>query len=93
MNRLLIGILMIALAIAGGLSLLASGAPDGLEHSMEQMGAVDGEPALDSPMPDYEAPFWKNPTARKAIAGLSGTLAVLGLVLLAGRLLRRKIDS
>ena len=89
MTRLVAGIFMISLAIGGGLSLLASKAPDGLEHSMEQIRTAKGEPAIDSPMPDYEAPCLESPLARKAVAGLAGILAVLGLVLLVGWNLRR----
>ena len=89
MNRLIVGLTLISLAIGGGLSLLASEAPDGLEHSMQAVGAGEGEPVLQAPMPDYEAGFLDNPTARKVVAGLSGTLAVLGLLLAVGWLLRR----
>ncbi len=90
MSRLLVGLTLIALAIGGGVSLLASEAPDGLEHSMEAVGASDeGAPVLHSPMADYEVGFIGHPVARKVIAGVAGTLAVLGLVLVVGWLLTR----
>ncbi len=90
MRGLLIGIGLVALAIAGGLSLLASAAPDGLEHSMHQVGAEAGPPVLPAPMPDYQVGFLSNPPARQAIAGVSGALAVAGLVMVVGWLLRRR---
>lgn len=89
MSRLLVGLTLIALAIGGGLSLLASEAPDGLEQSMETVGAHDGAPVMSAPMPDYEVGFISHPVARKVIAGLAGTLAVLGLVLVVGWALQR----
>jgi hypothetical protein len=89
MNRLLLALLLMALAIAGGLALLASDAPDGLEYSMEETGSSGGAPVLASPMAGYEVPLIGNPTARRVLAGLSGTLAVLGLTLGVGWILRR----
>ena len=82
-------VLALALAISGGLALFASESPDGLEHSMERVGAGEGEAIVEAPMADYELSLLKNPTARKVAAGLSGTLAVFGLTLLAGWGLRR----
>lgn len=93
MNRLLWALTLIALATAGGLALLASEAPDGLEHSLESVGAKEGQPVIESPMADYEAGFLDDPLARKGVAGLSGTLAVLGLVLVVGWLLSRANKS
>ena len=93
MNRLHWGVLALALAISGGLALLASESPDGLEHSMEQVGAAEGEALMEAPMPDYELTLLQNPIARKVAAGISGTLAVFGLSLLAGWGLRRTRSS
>jgi hypothetical protein len=90
MKGLLLGIGFVALAVAGGLSLLASEAPDGLEHSMHEVGAESGQPVLAAPMPDYQVGFLANPLARQALAGLSGALAVMGLAVSAGWLLRRR---
>ncbi len=89
MKSLFLGILLLALAVGGGLSLLASEAPDGLEHTLTEMGADEHRSMIDSPMPDYEIPVIQNKWARKAIAGASGTLAVLGLTILVGWSLRR----
>jgi hypothetical protein len=88
-TRLHWGVLALALAISGGLALFASESPDGLEHSMHQVGVGEGEALIEAPMPDYELSLLQNPTARKVAAGLSGTLAVFGLSLLAGWSLRR----
>jgi len=89
MNRLLLAIIFLALATSGGLSLLASRQPDGLEHTMAKLCAAEGEAVLSSPMPDYEVPVIQNKWARKALAGASGTLAVLGLTILVGWSLRK----
>ncbi len=89
MKRLFLSLLLLALATGGGLSLLASQAPDGLEHTMAKMGAHEGKAVVNSPMPDYEVPMIRNKWARKALAGASGTLAVLGLTLAIGWTLRK----
>lgn len=93
MNRLLIAMVFLALAIGGGLSLFASQQPDGLENTMAKMGAAEGEAVLSAPMPDYEVPVLENKWARKALAGASGTLAVLGLTILVGWSLKRVRSS
>jgi hypothetical protein len=90
MNRLVVAILLIALGTAGGLSLMASPAPDGLESSLDEMGAAADKPVLTSPMADYQAPFTLAPWLRKTIAGVSGCLIVFGLVLIVGMALRRR---
>ncbi|MBN2498654.1 MAG: PDGLE domain-containing protein [Deltaproteobacteria bacterium] len=88
-----IGVLCLALAVSGGLALLASDAPDGLEHSLAAVGAPEGETFVAAPMPDYEIPFLASPLLRRSIAGLSGCLAVFGLAWLAGRCLRGRAGS
>lgn len=88
MRGLVIGLLLLSLAVAGGVSYLASEAPDGLEHSLEKHGVSEGESAIPAPMPDYQAPF-----GGQLLAGISGTLAVFGLTLLVGRALRKRREK
>jgi len=88
-KRLVTGLLLISLSLAMGLSLLASQAPDGLEHSLETVGADSGSNVIASPMPDYQVPGGSSETFRRVLAGLSGTLAVFGMVLLVGWFMRR----
>lgn len=91
MKKVVIAILALSLGVAGGVSLWASEAPDGLEHSLERVGTdAGGRPAIDSPMAGYEAPLGLPPWARKALAGVSGCLVVFGLVQLVGMLLGRR---
>jgi len=84
----------IAFAVAGVLSYFASSDPDGLEKTQEELGAaepVHGGVAAPAVVFDEYAVrgmpegFWSN-----AIAGVAGTLVVLGLALGTGRLLRRR---
>ena len=92
-KTLVVGIL-IALAIGGVVSYFASGAPDGLEKTQEELGAAEpvqkGVEAPPSVFEEYHLAwlgegFWGN-----AVAGIAGSLLVLGLVLAAGHLLKRR---
>ena len=83
----------VAILIAGGVSYFASPAPDGLEKTQEVLGAAEpareGVPAPPLAFREYGLRwlgegFWSN-----AIAGVTGSLLVLGIVLGAGYLLRR----
>ncbi len=90
MTRKILILFCIALAIAGGISWFASPHPDGLERA-----AIDHEfeETAQSPsfeiLPDYTVPglegFWSN-----SIAGIVGTLAVFGVVLLIGRTMKAR---
>jgi len=86
-------LLVVALLIGGGLSIFASGDPDGLEKAVamsghagpEQAGEADPqqtkEPALSSPLPDYTVPGVGG-VVSTALAGLTGTLGCFAIVLL-----------
>lgn len=93
MRRLALGIFLLALAVAGGLSLLASAQPDGLEHTLQKQQVEEGRPLLAAPMPDYQAPLPLPPAWRQLVAGISGTCLVAGLLLLVGAWLRRRRES
>jgi hypothetical protein len=88
-KRILI-LLMVALAIAGGVSWFASPHPDGLErvaidHEFEHAAQSPGFELL----PDYTVPglggFWSN-----ALAGIAGTIAVFGVVVLLGKTMKSR---
>jgi cobalt/nickel transport protein len=82
MNRKEITIgLIIALVLAGAISLFASSFPDGLEKVAEKLGFLEkgeGKPTIASPVPDYTFPGLKNERLATSIAGIIGTLAVFG---------------
>jgi len=78
---IIIGVI-IALLLAGIISMFASPLPDGLEKVAENHGFLEkgeGEPAIKSPVPDYEFPGLKNKKLATSIAGIAGTLVVFGL--------------
>jgi cobalt/nickel transport system permease protein len=88
-----VGTMVLALALAVVVSPFASSAPDGLERVAEDMGfAEEGADSVwsFSPIPDYRIPGVENERAATAIAGLIGTLALFGVVLLVGRALGRR---
>ena len=93
MKRLATGIFLVALAVAGGLSLLASASPDGLEHTLQQQRVGEEESLLAAPMPDYQAPLPMSPALRQLVAGVSGTCLVAGLLLLLGYWLSRRREK
>jgi len=92
-KTLVVGIL-VSMAIAGVVSYFASGEPDGLEKTQEALEAAEpvhkGVEAPPSAFEEYRLAwlgegFWGN-----AVAGVAGSLLVLGLVLAAGHLLKRR---
>ena len=92
-NTLIVG-LAAALAIGAIVSYFASGDPDGLEKTQEDLGAAEPvHTGLDAPPVAFDEyslkwlgeGFWAN-----AAAGVVGSLLVMGLLLGLGYLLRRK---
>jgi len=89
------GVLGLALLLAGGISLVASSRPDGLEWSLLRSAdttATPGEPAASDSrpraiFPDYEIPGAASPL--QSVPGLVGTLAVLLVAVGLGRLVRK----
>lgn len=77
-QRLAAGVVVLTVLVAGGLSLVASAAPDGLEWTAEQMGfagAARESAAVASPFADY-APAGLGPVAAP-VAGLLGVAIIL----------------
>ncbi|RIK31921.1 MAG: cobalamin biosynthesis protein CbiM [Anaerolineae bacterium] len=73
------------------LSPLASAFPDGLERVAENAGFI--ELAQASPyeiIPDYTVPFLGETALSTIVAGMIGALVVLGISIMAGKLLQRK---
>ncbi|MDD4909651.1 MAG: PDGLE domain-containing protein [Candidatus Omnitrophica bacterium] len=73
--------LILALFLAGALSLFASSWPDGLEKVAETKGFLEkgeGRPVFVSPVPDYAWPGMENEGLATAAAGIAGTLIVFG---------------
>jgi cobalt/nickel transport protein len=74
--------LVIALFLAGIISIFASSSPDGLEKVAENLGFLEkgeGDPTLKAPVPDYAMPGIKNEKLATGIAGIVGTLILFGL--------------
>lgn len=84
--------LIIALVLAGGVSLFASSFPDGLERVAINHGFIElgeGYEVMHSPMPDYIVPGISNEALAASLAGLIGTLMMFGLVYGIGKALKR----
>jgi len=80
-------LLIIALIIGGIFSLAASSAPDGLERVAEDQGFIDRSTSYITGMiPDYAFPGMGNEYFATAFAGILGTLAVITILLLIGKL-------
>ncbi len=74
--------LLIALAVAGLVSFYASSSPDGLNKVAADVGFADTESehgASESPLSGYETSGVGNARASRAVAGVAGCVAVLGL--------------
>ncbi len=90
MTFFLVG-LGVTLIIAGAVSQLASGEPDGLEFVAEQQGfleTADDHALSDTPLAEYGG----DSRGRLAIAGIVGVLATLGLGYLVFSLAKAKDD-
>jgi cobalt/nickel transport protein len=77
---LVVGVL-VALLLGGVVSYYAAGSPDGLERVATDQGFIDRaeEPAAaDSPLADYRARGVGDERAAGGLAGIAGTLLVLG---------------
>jgi len=82
-------ILAAALAVAVLLAPFASSWPDGLEKVAEALGfasRAQAEPAVASPLPDYQMPGITHPGLSTALAGVLGTMLVFVVVYAAARL-------
>lgn len=88
--------LVLALFLAGALSLFASSRPDGLEKVAETKGFLkkgEGRTVLASPVPDYAWPGMENEGLATAAAGIAGTLIVFGAGYGLAVLIRRRQHS
>jgi cobalt/nickel transport system permease protein len=70
--------LLISLGLAVFVAPFASPWPDGLEHVAEKLGFLHraGDPLLQTPFADYQAPFAKSAILATSLAGFFGTLIV-----------------
>jgi cobalt/nickel transport system permease protein len=91
-RRPLAGLLATTLVIAGAVSLLASGHPDGLEFVGERLGFVDAardSAVAGSPFADYGV-AGVGPLAGTAVAGLLGVAVTVAAALGVARLVARR---
>lgn len=102
-KELLGALAALALVLGGGVSLLASGDPDGLEWSIARLtgspelpGSTQGIYGLAARLQESTALFAEYQVpglgegAGMAVAGVAGTLLILGIVWLLGRALRKR---
>lgn len=90
--------LVIALIMAGIISLFASSSPDGLErYSIDLFGGEEkleehtqGKEVINSPMPDYAIPGIENETLSASLAGVMGVILIFVFVITVGMLLKNK---
>jgi cobalt/nickel transport protein len=88
--------LVIALFMAGFISLYASPEPDGLERVAEDHGFLEkgeGHNVIESPMPDYIIPGLENETLAASLAGVAGTVIIFVLVLGIGFAFRKPVKK
>ncbi len=86
--------LVVSLAVAAFLAPWASESPDGFEYVAGKLRVVsddEAEPAVESPMPDYQMPGLPNLKLATAAAGMVGTLIVFGFGLTLARSFERRI--
>ena len=88
---------VVALLLAGVLSLFASGSPDGLERVAEDQGiahTAKDHALSDGPMADYGVAAIDNGPLSGGLAGVAGVLVVLALTTgVAYVVRRRRVDT
>jgi cobalt/nickel transport system permease protein len=85
------GVVISLLAVL--LSPMASASPDGLERVAEDIGFLSlGQEAPYQILPDYTIPLLGETALSTILAGVVGSLVVLGLMIVLGQSLRRKTD-
>jgi hypothetical protein len=72
------------------LSPLASSNPDGLNRVAMDLGFIHTAQTGAGPLAGYKIPFLINASVSKIVAGAIGAIVVLGLAILAGRVLQKK---
>jgi len=86
------GVLLTLAAVL--ISPLASGSPDGLERVAEDLGFLGiGQDAPYQILPDYSIPFLGETALSTILAGIVGAALLLGLLILLGRSLRKRMDT
>lgn len=93
MRNFILWSILVSLLIAGGVSYFASSSPDGLEKVAHDNGFADKASEtvkVPAPMPDYSVPGVRNRFLSGALAGVAGTVAVFGLAVAAGWVLRSR---
>ncbi|MFZ5648915.1 MAG: PDGLE domain-containing protein [Bacillota bacterium] len=86
-------VLLLALIVAAFLSPFASSSPDGLERVAEDHGFLEkgeGDPVIESPIPDYVFPGIENESVATAAAGVAGTLITFGIMYGLAKSIRKK---
>ncbi len=94
LGQLVVSGLVVSLAVASFLAPWASESPDGFEYVAGKLQVASGQeqdPALASPMPDYQMPGLPNLKVATAAAGAVGTLIVFGFGLMLARSFARRV--
>lgn len=81
-RAVLVGVLVVSLLLAGGVSFYAASTPDGLTKVSQEQGFADTETehgAADGPFAGYDAGFLDGDRLGGGVAGIAGVLVVLVL--------------
>jgi len=82
MRKFVLSVLLVSFAIAGVLYHFAAQAPDGLEKTMENLGAEEADHLVPSLFPDYEFPLLGR-VAGKTVAGVARITRAEGVPVIA----------
>ncbi len=84
-RRMLAALAGFAVLLAATGFLLASTAPDGIQHIVGSTRS-----SFHAPLADYQLPFWSSSWGRRAAAGITGLVLIFGVCAVSGKVLGRR---
>ncbi len=87
-RKMLAALAGFAVLLAAAGFLLASTAPDSIQHIVGPTKSP-----FHAPLADYQLPFWSSSWGRRAVAGVTGLVLIFGVCAISGKVLGRRKEA